>query len=430
MKARKKAFLCIILLLAAGVFYIGYYTYRRMHVVIAEQAEFAVKTEKGQSWEIRADNWMKGYAAQYMQAYLKKDERLSSFTVTSIDLLDEAEGVVLVEFKAEMKAEDAAGFTGWGMTNGHELTGQWVLYMGIKEQMLPDGSLADYCFVKSRSSLAAYNLTIYNTEIQEDTEILSAGTVENRSYSGVSEQYKIENKVLFISYDSGITWQDVPVSYDVLMSGRAEGDVLPKDSYQIGKEMTCLLYGGTETVPLTLMYTADQGISWNISEIRSGLKVRYMYMHFLDPSNGYMVLTYEKANGQEACEVLETGGGPAGFTTVGSGPSERPIKGAVFFDDGLGFFAYPYMEGADSTLYCTRDGGRSFEPVLLPEGVLKEAGPDWNTVYNEAELPYFENGSLYLYVGQSKDRLDAGNNTKALYMSEDEGESWVFIGQE
>lgn len=70
-----------------------------------------------------------------------------------------------------------------------------------------------------------------------------------------------------------------------------------------------------------------------------------------------------------------------------------------FVDENVGFMSYPKIDGAETNFYRTEDGGKTFEPIILP--VVEE---EWMGIslepYIQPETPYFEGGQLFLLVGQ------------------------------
>ena len=45
-------------------------------------------------------------------------------------------------------------------------------------------------------------------------------------------------------------------------------------------------------------------------------------------------------------------------------------KGVMYVDENVGFFCYNYAEGMDGNLYMTKDGGKTFSKVTLPDQEL------------------------------------------------------------
>ena len=84
-----------------------------------------------------------------------------------------------------------------------------------------------------------------------------------------------------------------------------------------------------------------------------------------------------------------------------------------FIDENLGFITRPSV-GTYCKLYITKDGGKNFKQVNIP--VINEA-------YDYYELPEFNNGILYVEIGQGNDGDYNGGDT-VTYYSKDDGASW------
>lgn len=83
-------------------------------------------------------------------------------------------------------------------------------------------------------------------------------------------------------------------------------------------------------------------------------------------------------------------------------------------DENVGFFCYNYAEGMDGNLYMTKDGGKTFSKVTLPEQELDSTAKSstasstvaddelkWNDVYKEALVPTVDDkGIITVYLTQ------------------------------
>ena len=100
------------------------------------------------------------------------------------------------------------------------------------------------------------------------------------------------------------------------------------------------------------------------------------------------------------------------------------VQWMIFVDEELGFACL------SGDLYRTVDGGESFENIEWPqvEGTME----DGTVIYpfDFAEELYEKDGKLYLIVNQGITKSyqnQAGISPKALFVSEDRGESWSFV---
>ena len=112
-------------------------------------------------------------------------------------------------------------------------------------------------------------------------------------------------------------------------------------------------------------------------------------------------------------------------------------------DENVGFFCYNYAEGMDGNLYMTKDGGKTFSKVTLPEQELDSTAKSstasstvaddelkWNDVYKEALVPTVDDkGIITVYLTQGSDGTYNDGKTAAKYQSSDKGDTWVFVKQ-
>ena len=112
-------------------------------------------------------------------------------------------------------------------------------------------------------------------------------------------------------------------------------------------------------------------------------------------------------------------------------------------DENVGFFCYNYAEGMDGNLYMTKDGGKTFSKVTLPEQELDSTAKSstasstvaddelrWNDVYKEALVPTVDGkGIITVYLTQGSDGTYNDGKTAAKYQSSDKGDTWVFVSQ-
>ena len=115
----------------------------------------------------------------------------------------------------------------------------------------------------------------------------------------------------------------------------------------------------------------------------------------------------------------------------------------MYVDENVGFFCYNYAEGMDGNLYMTKDGGKTFSKVTLPEQELDSTAKSstasstvaddelkWNDVYKEALVPTVDDkGIITVYLTQCSDGTYNDGKTAAKYQSSDKGDTWVFVRQ-
>ena len=102
---------------------------------------------------------------------------------------------------------------------------------------------------------------------------------------------------------------------------------------------------------------------------------------------------------------------------------------STFIDDQLGFACLAKSAGSFGHLYCTRDGGETFEMIEYPEyEVFLANGASFNP-FVMPEGVYEEGGLLYLEVGQGADGdyYNEEGFCYGRYISADRGKTWEFL---
>ena len=262
-------------------------------------------------------------------------------------------------------------------------------------------------------------ILIYNSNIQTEYEY----------------QYKFEEGKLLVSYKQD-KWIEVPGDFtktieklEINNNGEYE-----EDTYQISKHKTIFYYekeveietNSSQQTPgykeeQYLVYTNDMGKNWATIQIPTNT---ILYLYFYDENNGHIV--YQKNAAMQDVEIsIETsadggntwskaGNGPDGYIKVNS-----EIK---FFNNELGFINKPSAGKEKADLYITRNGGKTYEKVILLEGNLEE-DLNWSDVYDYYNIPTFENEILSVTVSQGADGDYNGGDT-VTYISKDLGNTW------
>ncbi len=100
----------------------------------------------------------------------------------------------------------------------------------------------------------------------------------------------------------------------------------------------------------------------------------------------------------------------------------------TFLTEEYGFASLDHNGGDEADLYVTEDGGKSYQKCIF-QGVSAELedGYYYNP-YDYPEMPYEENGKLYVLCGQGADGDYAGGDDAgmALFESEDRGHTFLY----
>ncbi len=420
-KKRKITLITVIAAILLMVAYLSYYYIQQSRIKIFSEDEFYIDVDTNTYKGAIAEQWVRGYTDQYKQKYIERKREVVDVKVGLIEVLDEENSIVQIDFFVTTKKANTEYFYDWGVIEGDTIRCQWVLDLELNEE--------GRCYVKSRMTPAAYDLMIYDISGKKDEDEYYHEYIAEKPFEKIQYTYKIEGEKLFVSYDKGESWIEVPVSIEEIMIGSGYKNQLQEGSYEITPEKTSIIYGGTREIPLTLLYSDDQGETWEKSSLLEAYP-RYSYVHFTNKNEGHIVITYDKTMGQEASSILTTVDGGKTWTNIGSGPSGYLLREARFYDESLGFFSYPFIEGNETNLYRTEDGGKTFEPVILEEQELSsDIGLQWKQVYDEAQVPELKDGVMTLLVTQGDDGDYEGGNLMARYESHDLGKTWTYIDQ-
>ena len=100
----------------------------------------------------------------------------------------------------------------------------------------------------------------------------------------------------------------------------------------------------------------------------------------------------------------------------------------TFLDEELGFATLSHNGGDEADLYVTENGGESYQRAVI-QGleVTLEDGYLYNP-YDFPQMPYEEDGKLYVLCGQGADGDYAGGDAAgmALYESTDGGHTFTY----
>ena len=421
-KRKKILLITVISILIIGIGYIGFIFVQRSKVVILNEKDFIIQVDPVSHKSTIAEQWLRGYTDQFKQKYLPRKKKLVDIKPGVIEVLNEEESIVQIDFVVKPKNTDIDYFSDWGVKDGNIIRCQWVLDFEVYESGM--------CYLEDRMSPAAYQLMTYDISGRREEEEHYNEYIQEKPFEKTQYTYKIEEEKLYISFNTGNRWTDVPIGLEALMAGSDYRNQLIEGCYEIKPEKTYFIFGGTKKVPLSVLFSDDEGVTWETATLLEGIYPRYSYIHFENKDIGYSVITFDKTMGQEASAILHTTDGGRTWENIGSGPRGNLLKEARFYESGLGFFSYPYGEGYESNLYRTEDGGRTFEPVIVePQQLNNDFGLKWTDVFKEANVPELKDGVMTMFVSQGEDGDYQGGNLMARYESYDLGKTWTYVDQ-
>ena len=152
-------------------------------------------------------------------------------------------------------------------------------------------------------------------------------------------------------------------------------------------------------------------------------------MYFITEELGYRLPVIDAATGSRWYGLEKTENGGETWDTVNENPFDGRsgvTSGIKFWDEDLGFMVLARGSQSEATLFRTENGGERVTPVEFPSVEVPLIDDETYNPFQFPEIPYEENGRLYVTVGQGAEG-DYNAGTKALYQSEDDGETWEFM---
>lgn len=228
--------------------------------------------------------------------------------------------------------------------------------------------------------------------------------------------YYIRDGVLYVTYDSGENFIEVPDGYEKVcsQSNGTYNELLPYNSYVITEEFTGFVAGHS------LLYSTDRGETWNESRIRQSGYAANPFLSVTD-SGYYVTMAADRSLGSDYyatyySEDLKNWTSitlPDYFCTN--------LTCSFWTKDGRGYYA------KDESMMATLDGGKTFQDIVIPEAEEITERLGFNP-FDTVEKMYEEDGILYAVVGQGDDGdyVKDGKLREALYQSED-GSTFSFV---
>lgn len=360
--------------------------------------------------------WMETFLEQYRQKYVWAASRLDSYTIDKVQLEDEGESpTAVIGFTIRPTIRYNDEFIYWGVGKGAGIACEWTVRFKVDKET--GGYRFSYMEPAGHGAL--------NVPGKQDTPCV----------------YTLGSGKVKVSYDAGESFTTLPVPLKELArawdKGGARGVGLAKGSYILTHQKTAFLYGGGEDAPLQILYSDDEGATFEISVIDdSGMRVRGKYCAFPTPQAGYVVASGNRTERQEQTCIYKTADGGKTWHKVGDGPESGLLYSATFLTENLGFIGYApvFLEdaGVDVGLYRTTDGGKSFEqmqfPLPSPPGGWAQS--DWENVFRLPSAPKQEEDQLVCYLAQGDRGTYKDGIIAAKYVSTNNGNSWIYIGEE
>ncbi len=249
-------------------------------------------------------------------------------------------------------------------------------------------------------------------EMQE--ELKRPRTQHYKLKDGVERTYYVEDGILYVTYDAGASFREVPDGYEKIIKdvNGTYNELLPYNSYVITPEFTAFAaYSEGNT---SIIYSGDAGVTWQESKVYEG---GYKANTFLSRTENRCYLTFavDRALGSDYYATFWSEDMAAWNQVSMDQAFEVNLNCSYWSDDMTGYYS-----GGEGFFYMTKDGGASYQQVqyTAPREITDELGFQ---PFDTMEKMYQENGVIYMVVGQGDDGdyVKNGELMKALYQSRD-----------
>ena len=167
--------------------------------------------------------------------------------------------------------------------------------------------------------------------------------------------------------------------------------------------------------------------TWTVDTDGSGV-VRF----FLNEQKGWKLSIVDAALGTRYYKLKTTSDGGYNWTTVNEDPFDGNGgvgEGIQFFDEQFGFIGLSGASQTHSSIYVTKDGGKTLKEIELPMDTVTEYPPHMQEYgftledYQYLEMPQQDGENYTIHV-----MTQSGETEGLVFTSEDQGENWSFTG--
>lgn len=403
--------------------YFGYYKYQQSKLIFISPEGFSVETDTDDITKV-GEKWLDEYIKQYQRKYVPINKKINNYTIDNIEIKEE--NIIQINFLIEPeKVNENTAYNLKGIIEDDKISVQWVLWFEDKKS--DEKSIYT---VNKLQRPAQYDFEKYQISGEKEKDEYKNKYVSEIPFEKKQYTYKIEDEIFYVSYDEGNSWIEVPISLDTLVEtgdGNDYYNKLQEGSYIIAPQKTAFVYGGNRKKSLMITYSEDMGNTFKTIEIDKEINSnRVKFSSFPETQIGYVIASNGRTMSQEQQIIYKSIDSGDTWEKVGFGPSTWLLQSAGFIDENTGFMSYPKIEGAETNFYRTEDGGKTFEPIILP--VIKKEWMEFTLEpFIQPEIPYKEDGELFLLVGQGGQGDYLGGKIKAKLKSEDNGKTWTYV---
>ena len=339
-----------------------------------------------------ATQWFQQNIEQYQQLWTPFSYRIKDASIQTLEILDEENGYIQLDYTITPFSLNKKIYENFpdGIVEGENLRIQTVLKF--------DETLQGYQMVEQMRPV--------NYQIQTDDDLQTEGYLEPEiDRSDEKDTYRIYDNHLYVTYDYGENYIEVPVDVDDVtydpVSGNMGATNIQEGSYIVSEDYTGFLY--VEEGLLKLIYSNDQGQNWQTAVVddRDNLYLRVRYLSKTE-NNIYVLYSIDKTMSQEGHQLKVSQDGQNFEQVHYNDPETHMMTYALFISDDIGYVAYT-RDRPDSSrgLYRTEDGGQTFIPIDFElEEVTVSNGYSY-TPFIQVDEIYVENNQVHLILGQS-----------------------------
>ena len=167
--------------------------------------------------------------------------------------------------------------------------------------------------------------------------------------------------------------------------------------------------------------------TWTVDTDGSGV-VRF----FLNEQKGWKLSVVDAALGTRYYKLETTSDGGYNWTTVNEDPFDGNGgvgEGIQFFNEQFGFIGLSGASQTHSSIYVTKDGGKTLKEIELPMDTVTEYPPHMQEYgltledYQYLEMPQQDGENYTIHVMSQSGEMEG-----LVFTSEDQGENWIFTG--
>lgn len=249
----------------------------------------------------------------------------------------------------------------------------------------------------------------------------------------------------------GLVYLPGDVDGDGAVSGMTDFTALDRGGEALGYEVSLYLPQDESVIPVRYMmepeYISPDTISqneqaekdsqakeqgkenntWTVDTDGSGV-VRF----FLNEQKGWKLSVVDAALGTRYYKLETTSDGGYNWTTVNEDPFDGnggAGEGIQFFDEQFGFIGLSGASQTHSSIYVTKDGGKTLKEIELPMDTVTEYPPHMQEYgftlddYQYLEMPQQDGENYTIHV-----MTQSGETEGLVFTSEDQCENWSFTG--